>query len=746
MPAVSTFRPLLIACCAALCACHCGDQESTRVHGLVVRAGDRRIEVDWDPVPGCNHYEVYWDYQPEISRWSPAFADTLSSPPFVHRGLVNGQRYCYRVSSYYKGRPTEPSDTVCGVPGTQVAPQVLALDPTHLRGDGPFELKVIGTGFRSDALVLVDGAEVPTRFESSELLLATLGPHARGSALISVRQGLEVYQGGQVVYGNDPPRIAAPGPTSIEENETLLLKIDASDPDGDPLRLFAEGLPPGARWDEADRTLSFTPTFIQGGQSWTVRLIADDGFERAEGSFELRALDTISPPTPSIERTDPFGSATLVTLSQLTDSFLDSPGYSGRRFGAKLVVPSGTSASHRVPVRVQLHGFQGYPSPEVTNEEFRLYPTDTMGTYWYGYSDRLPGGHPEDGTVNDYTARRVLALVEWVLRKYPGADPERVYLYGGSMGGSGALSLALLYPRHFALAEAFAAQTVARAHRPSRITQLETLWGPPESGSSHTSVWDTLDMTRALVSDPAARDQYLIYKHGKDDTVIHFGAAVLPSPLTGTSFLDALQERRVGHFAIWDESGHETSDPRLGSHWWDAGWSPAGDPVTFLRRDLAFPAFSRCSGDRDAGDGRGNGLRAWNEDSGYAGNPSVAGDTGWDGDLAGAHNRFLRWDATTIVDEIDRFEIGLVLLSGSGSAAPAAGYPTIGDRLDVASPVRADVTIRRAQRFQLRPGERVRWSYGGSSDLVDADADGLVTVPQLEIGTAPATLRLERAR
>jgi len=122
----------------------------------------------------------------------------------------------------------------------------------------------------------------------------------------------------------------------------------------------------------------------------------------------------------------------------------------------------------------------------------------------------------------------------------------------------------------------------------------------------------------------------------------------------------------------------------------------------------------------------------------------VAGDTGWTGEIAGARNRFLRWDATAIVDEIDRFEVPLMLASGNGGPPPASGYPTTGDELPAAPPVVVAATLRRAQAFRCRPGEVVRFTYGAVEGTVAAGDDGAVTVPSLSVGATPEVLAIDR--
>jgi len=550
---------------------------------------------------------------------------------------------------------------------------------------------------------------------------------------------------------NIPPRIDLPAEVTLAEEEALSLVVGVSDPDGDDVRVLARGLPPGARFDEPTRTLSFTPDFIQGGDEavWDVVLVADDGRARVEAVTSLVVDDTIQPPWPEIVGSDPGNGFTTLYLSQTTDEFLGSPGYAGRSFDAMVTRPDDVPTGERRPVMVMLHGFVGEPVVPGSKDEYRIAPHDPDDTYWWGHGERLPGSEPTAGTVPPYTQRRVLHLVEWVLRNEPGADPERVYITGSSMGGAGAATIGLLHARHFAAVEAWIWQPIPRNHRASRIAQLAAWWGAPELGlpdgeGDGRSAWDRMDLTRALLEQPEARDQWMFLRHSKDDAIIHFGAVVQPSPLTGITFYEALQASGAGHEAVWDEGGHGPLDPVMGASWWQTGWSPIHDATTSLRRDRAFVGFSNASHDGDPGNGEGNGLRPWDDERAFAGTLAVPGDTGWNGELAGALNRFLRWDARGIVDELDRFEVPLRGLDGEGSDPPQVGYPTTGDRYDGVWPIDVDVTLRRTQAFRCRPGEAVGWSLGDVRGEATADEHGELTIQAVPVGPEWETLVIVR--
>jgi poly(3-hydroxybutyrate) depolymerase len=539
-----------------------------------------------------------------------------------------------------------------------------------------------------------------------------------------------------------PPSLEAPPPITVDEEQELSLKV----PSTGITRFEAEGLPPGARFDRATGTLTFRPDFTQSG-AYDVSITGHAGgapapfVKTVHASVTVR--DSIAPIAPVIVSTVAGAGFTRLVVRQITDTFLDSPGRAGRTFDAVVVVPTSASAATPAPVVVSLHGFGGGPNANASSTTtFRIEPHDTDDTYWWGYGESLPGAPPTAGHVPAYTMRRVLHLVDWLRRTYPAADADRVFASGGSMGGAGALTLGLFHARHFAGIDATIAPAIPRNHRPSRVAQLTTLWGSPAANLDGT--WDLIDLTRVMRDLPEARDQFVFTKHGKDDPTIHFGAVVTPSPLTKKTVYATFEEEHIGHLSVWDEGAHGPADPVLGDRWWDASWSRISDPKSYLTRRAPFPAFSRSSANGNPGDGTGNGKVPFSAESGYSASLAVPGDTGWSGDLAGALNRFLRWDTSTVIDTRDKLAISLYVVTSPGTAAPAAGYPTKGDLYTGPLPIRADVTPRRAQAFRLSPGESVRWRFGGEKGTVVAAGDGSVTVPGVGVGGAATVLEIER--
>jgi hypothetical protein len=56
----------------------------------------------------------------------------------------------------------------------------------------------------------------------------------------------------------------------------------------------------------------------------------------------------------------------------------------------------------------------------------------------------------------------------------------------------------------------------------------------------------------------------------------------------------------------------------------------------------------------------------------------------------------------------------------------------------------ADVSLRRLQNLQVKPGDPVSWSFGPAKGEVQADAEGVLTFPGLKITARPETLTVRR--
>ena len=114
---------------------------------------------------------------------------------------------------------------------------------------------------------------------------------------------------------------------------------------------------------------------------------------------------------------------------------------------------------------------------------------DVTDTWYFGFAknkDYRQGGEPAAGdTIVNYTEQRVLRMISDLMRNPPGPaiDPQRVYVAGQSMGGTGSLAFAERYPNVFAAA--YASQPVTD-FRTSNINGFDWVsdaalkWGRPD--------------------------------------------------------------------------------------------------------------------------------------------------------------------------------------------------------------------------------------------------------------------------
>jgi hypothetical protein len=145
-------------------------------------------------------------------------------------------------------------------------------------------------------------------------------------------------------------------------------------------------------------------------------------------------------------------------------------------------------------------------------------------------------------------------------------------------------------------------------------------------------------------------------------------------------------------FAVyWNNGGHGMSREAPKDV---KGW---GGRLERYRLNQAYPAFTNCSDNRDYG----------------AGDPKQ-------GDLIGWINRGLDW--SDLQDTPEAFSLTVT-----------ANYPTI------QYPVTVDVTPRRLQAFQVKPGETLKATVGTRTIAVKVDENGRFTVPGVIIADAKGT-------
>lgn len=170
-----------------------------------------------------------------------------------------------------------------------------------------------------------------------------------------------------------------------------------------------------------------------------------------------------------------------------------------------------------------------------------------------------------------------------------------------------------------------------------------------------------------------------------------------------------MRERRYALIGFWGPWFHMADDKTVLAH---NDLVHAFDWFS-IRRDEAYPVFTHATSDD---------TPPW---------PGHFADN--DYRERGQVNGFFRWKA--VKDEAEGFALSLYLVDPQALDSKHFTPP---------AEATADVTVRRIQHFAVAPGEKVKWRFGGATGEVEADADGKVTVPGLNITRAATALQFSK--
>src|SRR5262249_31241685 len=141
---------------------------------------------------------------------------------------------------------------------------------------------------------------------------------------------------------------------------------------------------------------------------------------------------------------------------------------------------------------------------------------------------------PASGVVEDYTLRRMVYTVEWARRTLP-IDPSAVYAMGTSMGGIGAVMLAMRAPEMFAPGWALVPKfdfSFASDPQPSNLfncptgplrVEVNRLWGSIDSDlptPEGIGTYQSLNLGYFATSREATGLPPIIAFNGKNDGVV----------------------------------------------------------------------------------------------------------------------------------------------------------------------------------------------------------------------------------
>ncbi len=310
-----------------------------------------------------------------------------------------------------------------------------------------------------------------------------------------------------------------------------------------------------------------------------------------------------------------------------------------------------------------------------------------ISTWWFGYNQNLPVTTDTTEIIgSNYTQRYIIALIEWA-QNWLGTDPNQTFLTGGSMGGSGAIALALHFPKVFAAALAhvpvyaytWETCSTSQAATAGRIAcPMGPLKGRTAKLLDGTDLLQHLDGARNI----ATREDTppIFATNGRSDASIPWN--------NNPPFYRAANNARQAFAVYWNNGAHgmSSSAPDDVKKWHEL--------FRKYRLNQCFPAFANCSDNRDFGNG----------------DPENGDPEGW-------LNRGLDWH--TVTDQPNRLAMTIT-----------ANYPGI------TYPVTVDVTPRRIQAFKTAPGDTLLLQVNQNQPLTyTVPPSGLLTVTGLMIIT-----------
>jgi hypothetical protein len=499
----------------------------------------------------------------------------------------------------------------------------------------------------------------------------------------------------------------------------------------------------GYRTDSTARPLNFvrsifvsTADDVGGGYYYAVTTQAlnaaeDRNVTSGANATDLAVVESPGIPRPVYQHTLTIGRLTvdvytLWTSNHVTPYFPEMSNRESTPYDCA-IVRGGDGPVHPLVFRPHPRGGNFLEVAQMQPGEWSITMDDWIGTpdvntFWFGYHENydinsaanLP---PITGEVRDYTMERVIFTLEWARRTLP-IDPGRLYVNGSSMGGICGVFLAMTRPDLVAAVMAnvprFDFSSELDPNVPAcafncgggqRLT-CDRLWGTVDAGLHMDDGSRVFDRLNAGLLARKLATRYvppIIAFNGRNDVIVGW-AEKMP-------FYQAMRETRAGGTFYWDNRDHFGTET--------SAWLPMFD-YTYLyryRSDRSFPALSNCSADNNPG----NGMAC-------------------DGDSVGTINGFVEWDST-VVDDATRWQVTLRsrILQTRWGSIPAPQVVTV------------DVTPRRLQNFVTVPYGSYVWTvraFDGSfvtSGTVQADHDGLITVPQVPVYREGGTLQLQPA-
>ncbi|MCA9061887.1 MAG: hypothetical protein KDA96_02480 [Planctomycetaceae bacterium] len=442
-------------------------------------------------------------------------------------------------------------------------------------------------------------------------------------------------------------------------------------------------------------------------------------------SLGAPVLENVNTPAPVLVTSSNGGKGRVYT--QFMDYRNWNPTFQGYAYNYAVSLPADYNPAQAYPLKLVLHAYsERYSAP--TQSEFgwqaiEVFADDpgfdqgTTHTWWYGFAAdwnyQTEGNIPTRGVIENFTEQRILKAIDEVIANPAfNVDTQRIHAQGHSMGASGSLSLGIRYGNVFSGVFASEAMTNYGAS-PQFQNEFEILWGSKASnltirnrgthatpiakygsgGASPTGVYNWMNHQEQIVRLRALDMAFLMFGHGKADTVIDWQTQ-------GKPMIAAVNQAKVA-FTAEDRGayGHNWMGFSFANHpMFSNGYEDLGDWA--FKGNISYPAIQGAT------------------QSG----PNVPANTGTDFynleiDWAVPWNNF----GAAIVDTTDAWAMTMRSRNGVQTA---------------------DVTPRNLQQFLVTPGATISWTNTNvstglaiQSGTVVASADGLATIPQVQILT-----------
>jgi poly(3-hydroxybutyrate) depolymerase len=334
------------------------------------------------------------------------------------------------------------------------------------------------------------------------------------------------------------------------------------------------------------------------------------------------------------------------------------------------------------------------PATAMTNSPddfYALFLSSTNAEWWGWGLARASANYAKHINAPSPGELRVLDTIEWVAAR-SNIDRNRIYLCGVSMGGCGTLGIGMPNGNVFA---------AVRADVPAG-----TAYASYRMGGFAPSP--------AVDASPAERDAWIRRASavGLPDppVVVDFSSQSDGWATTQPALLQAAQVGRLPLVVSWGMFGHTTFSSLIAKY--PICEVALAYPWLEIRKNEAYPVFTRASSDQRA--------------------PWLNAPAEFD--AAGQINAYFRWKNQA--DTPSQFAMQLWL------AQPAVANPPWMPKDST-----ADITLRRLQRFKIRPGAVCAWRLVRGGKLVGSgkiapDATRLLTIPRVTVTTVAAELSL----